>query len=206
MTQALGRTNLKVCTAEYMISDTNGLGLRRTWFPHIVDEKFLKSEKDGPITLAPDPVTMIDGDSSWYNNSPDRVRVSMLVHRAPRVIVAQSPSTVIITDAWSKQVGLNPTAEFPTVVTDTFGGRLQIDRQSVPREDLQFARWYLDGEESQTYVDLGVVPPGQSYHFRYLAAVQTPGTWSIPSEFEPRWEAFAYWTRLIAFASPVGVP
>lgn len=204
MTQALGSTNTKVCTGEYMISDGNGLGLRRTWFPRIIAEQFLKSTKDGPITIAPDPVTMIDGDLSWYNNSPDRVRVTMLVHRAPRSIIAQNPSTVVIHDAWSKQVGPNPQAERPTVIADSFGGRLQIDRQSVGREKIQFGRWYLESDESQSYVDLGIVPPFQSFHFRYMAAVQTPGTWVVPSEFEPRWEAKANWGRLIALGAPVG--
>lgn len=200
----IGSTNTKVCTGEYMISDGNGLGLRDTWFPRILDEQFLKSTKDGKISIAPDPVVMIDGDLTWNNNSEDRVAVHVLVHRAPRSIIAQNPSTVIITDAWSKQIGPNPQAERPTVVADAFGGRLQIDRQSVARDQIQFARWYLNSDETQSYVPIGVVPPHQSFHFRYMAFVQTPGTWIVPSEFEPRWEANANWTRLIAMGGPVG--
>ncbi len=204
MTTPQATTNLKVCTAEYMISDANGLGVARTWLPNIVAEQRLESTKDGKITIAPDPVPMIDGDLSWFNNSDDRQRVVVLVHRAPRVIIAQSPSTVVIHDAWAHQVGPNPTAGYPSVRADTFGGKLQIDRQSVARDALQFARWYLEGDDSQTYVDLGIVPPYQSFHFRYIASLQTPGTWTVPSEFEPRWEAFAYWANLLAIASPVG--
>lgn len=195
--------SLKICTSEHMISDTNGLGLRKTWLPRVVAEQFLESTKDGEIKLAPDPVTMIDGDLTWFNNSPDAQHVWVCVHRAPRSIVAQSPSTVVIHDAWSHQIGKSPSADFPSVIADTFGGRMQIDRASVAKDQLQFGRYFLDGDDSQTWVDVGVVPPQQSFHFRYLAAVQTPGVWTSPSEFEPRWEAQARWTRLVALAGPV---
>ncbi|AKF14297.1 hypothetical protein SEA_VINCENZO_35 [Mycobacterium phage Vincenzo] len=197
-------TSLKLCTAEYMLSDVRGVGVRNTWLPQVIAEQFLESTKDGEIKLSPDPVTMIDGDLTWYNNSPDRVRVWVLVHRAPRSIVAQNPATVVIHDAWAHQVGKSPSADYPSVMQDTFGGRLQVDRASVAKDLLQFGRFFLDGDDSQTYVDLGVVPPYQSFHFRYLAAVQTPGVWTQPSEFEPRWEAYARWTRLVALGSPVG--
>ncbi|ABD58151.1 hypothetical protein PBI_COOPER_34 [Mycobacterium phage Cooper] len=197
-------TSLKICTAEYMISDVRGIGVRQTWLPHVVAEQFLESTKDGEIKLAPDPVTMIDGDLTWFNNSPDPVKVMVMVHRAPRSIVAQNPATVVIHDAWSHQVGKSPSADYPSVIQDTFGGRLQVDRASVAKDLLQFGRYFLDGDDSQTYVNLGVVPAKQSFHFRYLAAVQTPGVWTQPSEFEPRWEAYARWTRLVAIGSPVG--
>lgn len=196
--------SLKVCTAEYMISDSNGLAPRRTWLPRVVAEQFLESTKDGEIKLSPDPVTMIDGDLTWYNNSNDRQRIWVMVHRAPRSIIAQNPATVVIHDAWSHQIGDSPSADFPSVIQDTFGGRLQIDRAEVTKEELQFGRFFLDGDDSQVYVDVGVVPGHQSFHFRYLAAVQTPNIWTIPTEFEPRWEAYARWTRLVALAAPAG--
>ncbi|AYP70025.1 hypothetical protein I5G62_gp39 [Mycobacterium phage CRB2] len=199
--------SLKLCTGEYMISDTAGLGPARTWLPRVVAEQFLESTKDGEIKLSPDPVTMIDGDLTWFNNSKDRQRVHVLVHRAPRSIIAQSPGTVVIHDAWSHQIGASPEADFPSVIADTFGGRLQIDRASVAADDIQFGRLFLDGDDSQVWVDLGVVPPRQSFHFRYLAAVQTPGIWIVPgsnSDVTPRNEAYARWTRLSALASPVG--
>ncbi|QGH75287.1 hypothetical protein I5G61_gp39 [Mycobacterium phage Quesadilla] len=200
-------SSLKLCTGEYMISDTNGLGVRRTWLPRVVAQQFLESTKDGEIKLSPDPVTMIDGDLTWFNNSPDRQRVWVLVHTAPRSIIAQSPSTVVIHDAWSHLIGKEPSADFPSVIANTFGGRLQIDRASVAADDIQFGRYFLDGDDFQTWVSIGTVPPRQSFHFRYLAAVQTPGTWIIPgsnSDVTPRWEAYARWTRLIALAAPVG--
>ncbi|WAB09535.1 hypothetical protein SEA_WOOPER_32 [Gordonia phage Wooper] len=195
--------SLKLCTAEYMISDTNGLGLRRGWFPRVVAEAFLGSAKDGEIQRAPDPVTMIEGDLSWFNNSPDPQAVSVLVHRAPRSITSTNPNTVILQDAWSFDVGESPSADAPSVMQDAMGGRVQIDRASVAADDLQFCRVFLDADDSQTMVGLGVVPSMQALHFRYLCAVQTPGTWTTPSE-NARFEAQARWARLIALASPVG--
>ncbi|QHB37771.1 hypothetical protein I5G63_gp030 [Mycobacterium phage Imvubu] len=197
--------SVKVCTAEYMISDVRGLGVARTWLPRIVSEQFLESTKDGEIKLSPDPVTMIDGDLTWFNNSRDPQRIGVSVHRAPRMIVAQSPSTVVIHDAWSHQVGVSPEADYPSVIADTFGGRIQIDRASVAANDIQFGRYILIGDDSTRWVDLGVVPPRQSFHFRYIAAVQTPGTWTLPgtdSDVVGRWEAHARWTRLTAMAVP----
>jgi hypothetical protein len=201
-------TSLKLCTAEYMISDTNGLGVRRTWLPRPIAEQFLESTKDGEIKLSPDPVTMIDGDLTWFNNSPDPQHVWVSVHTAPRTIIAQNPATVVIHDAWTHQIGKSPSADFPTVVSNTFGGRLQIDRASVASDKVQFGRYFLDGDDSVSYVDLGVVPPQQSFHFRYLAAVQTPNVWIIPTGDDtdsPRWEAYARWTRLVALGAPAEV-
>lgn len=198
--------SVKVCTAEYMISDANGTGMRRTWLPRIVDEQFLKSTKDGEIKMSPDPVTMIEGDVAWFNNSPDPQRVAVMVHRAPRMIVAQSPATVVIHDAWSHQIGVSPEADFPSVIADTFGGRIQIDRPSVAANDILFGRYFLIGDDSVRWVDVGTVPPRKSFHFRYIASVQTPGTWTIPgtdSDVTPRWEAHARWTRLTAMARAV---
>jgi len=200
-------SSLKLCTAEHMISNTDGLGMSHTWFPRVIAEQFLESTKDGEIKLSPDPVTMIDGDLTWFNNTPDRQQVWVMVHTAPRSIIAQNPATVVIHDAWTHQIGKTPNADFPSVIANTFGGRLQIDRSSAAPDVVKFGRYFLDGDDSQTWVDLGVVPPQQSFHFRYLAAVQTPNVWIIPTSDDagqPRWEAYARWTRLVAFGSPVG--
>ncbi|QFP94653.1 hypothetical protein I5G59_gp33 [Mycobacterium phage LilMcDreamy] len=199
--------SLKLCTSEYMLSNVNGLGVRRGWLPRVLNEQFLESSRDGEIKLSPDPVTMIDGDLTWHNDSDGETVVFVLLHRAPRTIIAQSPSTVVIHDAWSSRVGKSPSADYPGGVNDSFGGRLQIDRASVASNDIQFARYFLECDDSQVWVPLGRVPNGQGFHFRYRASVQTPGTWVSPgsdSEIEPRWEAYAYWTRLIAFGWPVG--
>jgi len=200
-------TSLKLCTSEYMLSNVNGIGMARGWLPRVLNEQFLESTKDGEIKLAPDPVTMIDGDLTWFNNGNGDQDVFVLVHRAPRSIIAQSPSTVVIHDAWSHRVGKTPSADFPSAIADSFGGRLQIDRPEASANDLQFCRYFLDSDDSQTWVPVGIVPEGQSLHFRYRAAVQTPGTWTAPgpdSEINPRWEAYARWARLQAFGWPVG--
>lgn len=195
---------VKICVDDTMLSTVAGMDMRRNWFPRIVGEAFLESKKDGEISRAPDPVTMIDGDVTYYNNSGAPQNVWVQVLRAPRSVVTQSPGTVAIHDAWSFAVGDSPSADYPSVIQDTFGGRAQIDRPEVEADKLQYGRLFLDSDARQTFVTIGVLEPKESMHFRYLAAVQTPGTWTTPSEFEPRWEAYARWARLIAMASPVG--
>jgi hypothetical protein len=195
-------SSLKLCTAEFMISDYRGTGVSQTWLPRKVAEQFLESTKDGDIKLSPDPVTMIDGDLTWFNDSSDPQHAWVTIHRAPRSIVAQSPATVIIHDAWTYLVGVDPQADTPSVTADTFGGRLQIDRGSVAPADLLYARYFLSSDDSQVYVDCGVVPAQQSLHFRYLSAVQTPNIWTEPTAFTAKWSATANYARLIALAAP----
>jgi hypothetical protein len=89
-------------------------------------------------------------------------------------------------------------------VQDTVGGKFQVDRDSVAADQLQFAKYFLDVDDCQTTVIIGELPAMESLHFRYLCAVQTPGVWTQATEFEPRYEAAARWTRLLAIASPVG--
>ena len=187
-----------------MLSTPGGVGMRRNWFPRIVAERFLTSSKDGEIKRCPDPVTMIEGDLTWFNNSPDPQDLSVQVLRSPRTVVAQSPSTVVIHDAWSYAVGEDPTADYPSVAQDMMGGRMQINRPETVAEDLKYGRFFFDFDGSQSWVTIGVVPSMQILHFRYIAAVQTPGVWTTPTEFEPSWEAYARWARLLAFATPVG--
>ncbi|MCV7424330.1 hypothetical protein H7K45_27665 [Mycobacterium yunnanensis] len=193
---------VKICTSENMLATVNGLGMARHWYPRIVAEAFLESTKDGEIQRAPDPVTMIDGDLTWFNNTRDPQAIIVQVLRAPRSVVVQSPNTVVIHDAWSFAKGTSPQADFPSVIQNTMGGRMQVDRPSAAAADLQYARLFFDTDSAQSWVDVGVIDPGDSLHFRYLAAVQTPGVWTTASEFEPRWEAQARWTRLLAFATP----
>lgn len=195
---------VKLCTSEYMMSTVRGLGMARHWFPRIVAEAFLESSRDGEIKRSPDPVTMIDGDLSWFNNNPEPQMMFVQIIRAPRSVVIQSPGTVVIHDAWSYAVGESPTADFPSVIQDTFGGKLQFDRPAAASADLKYCRQFFDSDSSTAWVSVGQVNAMESMHFRYLAAVQTPGVWTTPSEFDPRWEAHARWARLLAFALPVG--
>jgi len=196
--------SVKICTSEYMLGTVDGLGMTRSWFPRIVSEAFLESTKDGEISRSPDPVTMIEGDLSWTNNHDDAQHVFVQVLRAPRSIVAQSPCTVVIHDAWSYAVGKSPTADYPSVMQDTCGGKLQFDRPAAAAADLVYCRQFFDSDSSQAWVTVGRVDPQESMHFRYLSAVQTPGVWTTPSEFDPRWEANARWARILVFATPVG--
>ena len=195
---------IKTCTAEYMLAAPGAVGMRRNWFPRIVAERFLASSRDGEMKRSPDPVTAIEGDMTWFNNSPDPQDVFVQVLRAPRSVLAQNPSTVVIHDAWSWAVGEDPTADYPSVMQDTMGGRLQIDRGSVAAADVKFGRFFYDFDSCQAWVPIGIVPSMQLMHFRYLCAFQTPGVWTAPTEFTPRWEASARWTRLLAFATPAG--
>ena len=196
--------SVKLCTSEFMTSTVSGLGMSRHWFPRVVAEAFLESTKDGEIKRSPDPVTMIDGDLAWFNNNPDPQVVYVQVIRAPRSVVSQSPGTVVIHDAWSFAVGQSPSADYPSVIQDTFGGRLQFDRPAAAAADLKYCRQFFDGDSTQAWVTIGEVAPQESIHFRYLAAVQTPGVWTTPTEFDARSEAHARWARLLAFATPVG--
>ena len=194
--------SLKVCVGNHMLSNVNGLGMARTWYPQVVKEAFLSSTKDGEIERSPDPVTMIEGDLPLTNGNRFPIKVRVLVHRAPRSIVSTNPVTVIIHDAYSQAIGVNPQAEPPSVALDQFGGKLMLNRASTSADDLKFGRYFLDCDDTQSYINIGIIPPDQSMHFRYLAAVQTPGVWTKPTEDTPRYEARAYWTRLQAIAVP----
>lgn len=197
-------SSLKLCTREYLISDSRGFGLRKSYLPRVVAEAFLESTIDGEIQRAPDPVTMIDGDLTWHNNTDDVQVLAMEIHRGPRTIVSQSPGTVVIHDAVSHAIAKSPQADFPSIIQSMTGGRFQLDRASVAREEVIYGRLFFDFDDSTAWRNLGEIQPGQSLHFRYLAAVQTPGVWTLPSEFDPRWEAHARWTRLRCYATPRG--
>lgn len=194
--------SLKVCVGPHMISNVNGTAPARTWYPQVVKQAFLGSTKDGEIERSPDPVTMIEGDLPVANNNLFPIFVRVQVHRAPRSIVSTNPVTVVIHDAYSYAVGVSPQAEYPSVGLDQFGGKLQLDRAATNADDLKYGRYFLDCDDTQRYVTIGIIPPGQSLHFRYLCAVQTPGVWTKPTEDTPRYEAHAYWTRLVALGMP----
>lgn len=197
-------SSLKICAAEYCISDTNGFGMRLGFFPRVVAEAFLASTKDGTIERAPDPVTMIDGSLNWFNNTLDDQMVMVNVHKASRSVVTTNPVTVVIHDAWSFDVGVDPQADLPSAVQDAGGGRIQIDRQDVAAADVQYGKFFLDLDDYDEMVPIGLVAQGHSLSFRYQAQVQTPGTWTLASAFQPDFEATANWTRLQALAWPVG--
>ena len=195
---------VRLCTFEHLLSTADGLGVARTWFPRVAAERFLTATKDGEIKRSPDPVPTIVGDLGWHNRDDADVDAWLQIVRGPRSIVTQNPSTVLIHDAWSWAVSDDPTADYPSVSQETTGGRMQVDRPQTAAKDLKRGRLFLDFDSSQVWVPLGVVPAGESVHVRYVASVQTPGVWTIPSEFEPRWEAHARWARLLLLVNPVG--
>ncbi|KAB7761174.1 DUF7172 family protein [Mycolicibacterium mucogenicum] len=195
--------SLKLCVGPHMLSTVAGTAPARTYYPQVIKETFLGSTKDGEIERSPDPVTMISGDLPVTNSTKWPLWVRVLIHRAPRSIVSTNPVTVIINDAYSWAVGVSPQAEYPSVGLDQFGGKLMLDRASTGPDDLKYGRYFLDCDDSQSYVTIGELPPGESLHFRYLAAVQTPGVWTKPSDGQPMYSASAYWTRLTALAVPV---
>lgn len=198
--------SIRLLTSEHILSTVDGIGMRRNWAPRVVAEAFLESTKDGEIERAPDPVTMMSGTLTWFNNSQTAQAVEVTVHRAPRSIVSTSPVTVCILDAWTHQVGVSPQADYPSLERDQFGGKMQLDRPEIVAADLLFGRLFGDQDDCQTRVDVGRVPAMQSMHFRYLCAVQTPGLWTKPSEFDVRYEAWSRWTRLVAMAWPDMTP
>lgn len=195
--------SIKVCTSEHVISTTAGMAMRRTWFPSYLKGAYLLSTKDGEIQRSPDPVTMIEGDLAFYNNSPAALDVWVTVQRAPRSIVTTQPGTVILQEAYTFDVGIDPSAEEPSVFRDAFGGKMQTDKAATSGKDLKYGRYFLDDLDSLVKVPCGTVPAEQGLHFRYICAVQTPGVWTTPTEEPPRYEANARYVRLFADSLPV---
>lgn len=195
--------SVKPCTLSYMLATVDGLGMARHFYTRVVAEVMLESKKDGEIQRCPDPVTMIDGDLTWYNNTKDPQIVGVHIQRGPRSIVAQSPATVLIRDAWTHAVGVNRTADYPSFTNNACGGKLQIDRSSTAAADIQFGRVFYDYDDEPTWENVGQVDPGEALHFRYLCAVHTPGVWTTPGEGTPKWETKAQYARLRAWAGPV---
>lgn len=196
--------SMKLCVGKHLVSNTTGLGMARTWYPQVIKEAFLGSQKDGDIERSPDPVTMISGDLYVPNNNVGDIFVWVQVHRGPRSIVSTNPVTVVIHDAYSKAVGVNPQAEYPSVGLDQFGGKLQINKASTGSDDLKFGRYFLDCDDTSSDIEIGVIKSGETLQFRYLAAVQTPGVWTEPTGDGPSpiYKAHANWTRLVALAVP----
>lgn len=190
--------SLKICTAEFMVSDAKGFGLSQTWLPRIVAERFVQSTRDGTVARAPDPVPFIDADLAWTNTSTDPQHLTVSVHRASRSLVTSDPNTLVFDDAVSWSVGKSPTAARPAAVDNGIGGRIKRARST---QNLKFSRLFIDRGDWVSYHDIGPVLPEQSIHFRYMCLFSTPGEWR--ASVQPRYEASARWARLRAFASPM---
>lgn len=188
-----------VCTLEALISGPTGVEFSRGWLPSMVAERFVSSTKDGVVDRAPDPVTFIETDLTWTNNTDSVVHLQGQLHRGSRGIVTSNPNTVVLTDGFSYATGVSPHASVPDTTDWGFGGRLKTtsSAQASPR----FSRLFLDADDSMVYVDMGSLAPGVSVHIRYACVLTTPQEWRVPNT--PRHEAFARWARVRLFASPM---
>ena len=191
-------SDLSVCTAEYLISDSRGLRLAEPWLPRVVGERFAASTRDGAVDRAPDQIPFIETDLIWTNRSSSDQHVMVSVHRASRSLVSSNTNTVALDDVWSHAVGVSPTAARPTGTRSGLGTRVSVTRPSVPQ--VQFARIFADRDDWVSYEEIGKVPAGETVHFRYMCLFSTPGPWRTPPQ--PRHEAYARWVRLRMWASP----
>lgn len=191
--------SVKICTAEYMISDANGFGFARSWFPRIVRERFAVSTRDsGTVDRAPDAIAFIDTDLTWTNDTAEDQHLTLGVHKASRQIITSNPNTVALDDAVTWDVGPSPVAPTPAIVNNGMGARLKTTRNATAT--LELGRMFREDADSIHYEEIGLITPGNSVHVRYRALYTTPGVWR--SAVAPRHEAFARWCRLRLWASP----
>jgi hypothetical protein len=191
-------SDLSVCTAEYMISDGRGLRLAEQWLPRIVGERAAASTKDGPVDRAPDQIPFIDTDLTWTNRSTEPQHVRVSVERASRTLISSNTNVLALDDAMSWAIGVSPSAPRPQASRSGLGVRIALTRASQPQ--IQFGRIFADRDGWCSYEDVGLVPPGESVHFRYMCLFSTPGPWRTAPL--PRHEAYARWVRLRMWASP----
>lgn len=192
--------SLKLCTAEYMISDSNGLGFSKSWFPRLVRERFAASTQDGVVDRAPDPIPFIDTDLIWTNTTEEAQHLIMSVHKASRSIVSSNPNTVVLDDAYAWDVGESPSAPRPSSTRNGNGARVKITRATSSAAPA-FGRFFRDWPDVVAYEEIGQIDPGDSVHFRYMCLFSTPGEWRAATQ--PRHEAFARWVRLRLWAAPM---
>lgn len=189
---------VKICAAEWMISDTGRLGLAPGWFPRVVAERMTVSGRDGVVDRAPDPVPFIDAEMTWQNTTKSPQHVFVAVHTASRTIITSNPNTLVLDDAVSFDVAVNPKASTPVAVASGVGARLKLNRGN---QALTFGRYFADYEDNTMNVHVGKVEPGEAVQFRYRCLFSTPGEWR--AALNPRYEAYARWARLRMFASPM---
>lgn len=189
--------SLRVCTAEFMASDSTGLGFARSWLPTMVAERMAVSGRDGTADRAPDQIPFIDTEILWSNTTDDTVHVNVSVHRASRFLLSSSPNTMVLDDAWSFDIGESPSAPTPGGTSNGIGVRVKTRRST---QALAFSRVFRDFTDWVSYVEVGAVDPGDSVHFRYRCLFSTPGEWR--TAVQPRHEANARWARLRMFTSP----
>lgn len=187
----------KLCTAEWIAANQAGVEFTPEWFPSMVAERMAVSTRDGAVDRAPDQIPFIDTEILWTNTSDSSVHVMVSVQRGSRSVVASSPATLVLDDAWTFDVGTSPAALTPYATQAGVGARFKDRRTTDP--DI-FNRVFRDFPDFLSYVEVGEVRAGESVQFRYRCLFSTPGEWkSVPS---PRYEASARWARLRMFTSP----
>ncbi|TCN51774.1 hypothetical protein EV641_109165 [Rhodococcus sp. SMB37] len=190
--------SLRVCTAEFMLSTSKGTGFAPSWLPSLLAERMATSGRDGQVDRAPDGVPFIDTDILWTNTSDDPMHLHMSVHRASRSLVTSNPNTVTIDDAYSFDVAVSPSAPLAAVTDNGFGARLKANRSTST--SVLFGRFFRDIPDWVTNVDIGLIEPGETVHFRYRALFSTPGQWRTGSS--ARHEMYARWCRLRLWGAP----
>lgn len=189
--------SLRVCVAEFMISDSTGTGFARSWLPTMVAERMAVSGRDGEVDRAPDQIPFIDTEILWTNTTDETVHVMVSVHRASRFLLTSSPNTLVLDDAWTYDVGLSPSAPAPSGTSNGVGTRVKTRRSY---QSLVFSRLFRDYPDWISYVEVGACEPGETVHFRYRCLYSTPGEWR--TAVQPRHEANARWARLRMFTAP----
>lgn len=189
--------SLRICTAEFMISDSVGTGFSAAWLPTMVAERLATSGKDGDVTQAPDQVEFISSEILWTNATDDPVHAMVSIGRASRSLVTSSPNTLVLDDAWTWDVGLSPTAPTPYGTNSGVGIRWQ-SKQAF--DSLIYTRFFRDFPDSTSYQDIGAIDPGDSVHFRYRCLFSTPGGWRTP--VQPLMTAAARYARLRLWTAP----
>lgn len=189
--------SLRICTAEFMVSESSGTGFSNAWIPNLVAESMVTSGKDGTVDRSPDQVPFIDGEMIWTNSYDDPVYAMASVGKAPRSITTSTPNTLVLDDAYSWDIGISPSAPTPFGANNGSGERIQNSPTTIP---VGYLRYFRDFPDAVNYVSLGTADPGESVHFRYRCLFSTPGNWR--AAVQPLFLAYARYARLRLWVSP----
>lgn len=189
--------SLRICTAEFMVSESSGTGFSNAWTPSLVAESLIASGKDGAVDRSPDQVPFIDGEMLWTNASDDTVYAMASVGKAARSITTSTPNLLVLDDAYSWDIGISPAAATPYGANNGSGERVQNSPTTIA---VGYLRYFRDFPDAVTYMSLGAVDPGESVHFRYRCLFSTPGNWR--AAVQPLFLAYARYARLRLWVSP----
>lgn len=190
--------SLKLCCAEFMVSDSNGTGFANSWLPQPLTEAMLASTKDGTVDDSPDQVPFIDGGLTWENTSDDPIYLFMMIRRASRSLITSDPNKVVLDDAWAWDMGLSPNAAVPYAAYNGIGiwGKMSPSTHPI----LQYAHYFADRADWVSYEQIGACQPGWTLQFNYRALFSTPGTWR--TAITPKHECWARYAQLRLFGKP----